>query len=209
MYYIKLNDDVISQTDDKMVAVINYRYLLHRADLKDNQYTATLLDDDVMIYQHQINSTTANIDLKSDVNANEIFLSLVQQKQLNVQDIKSIVQSTGLQVSNSKITGWLSQADNRRYQVMQYDELLVMLSQMIDYHDITDWGYSPNNLKKLILITKLSNAQFARTFDIPPNTLSANLSDVENSKHRSMSHKTWLDLSQKVKLFLNNLKNNA
>lgn len=135
MYYIKLNDDIISQTDNKVVAMINYRYLLHRADLKDNQNLATLLDNDEIMYQHKINSITANLDFKSDVNANEIFLSVVHQKQLKIQDIKNIVQSCGLQVSNSKITGWLSQPNNRRYQIMQYDELSVILAKMITYQN--------------------------------------------------------------------------
>lgn len=205
MYYVKLNDEVISTTEDLIVAMINYRYLLHSAHLSDNKYIATMLENSDILYQHKINTQTAQMKFEKEMSTNHIFLELINKQNLSVNDLKAIIKETGLNVSNSKISGWLSQADNRRYQIMYNDELLIMLKAILDYYNIEKSGYSPENLKKLIKYTRLSNAEFSRKFDIPINTLSANISDVENSKHRSMSYKTWIDLIQKVKKFMEHI----
>lgn len=202
MYYIKLNDDIILSTSNQIVAIINYRYMLHRADFTDNQNKITLLEDNNIIYQHHINTATAQYDFSFDLSANDFLLLLMDIKQLSIDDLKSIVKESELSASNSKISGWLKSSDNRKYQKMYYDELYVMLDKIIAKENFAQIGYTPENLKAMIKKTGLSNAEFSRVFSIPLSTLSSNIANVDTATHRSMSYKTWLELSEKVEKYL-------
>jgi len=63
--------------------------------------------------------------------------------------------------------------------------------------DLPDQGYTPKNYQALVKLTKLSNADFYRTFEIPEQTFYKH-----RSGGRTMKWQEWQILINAVKQYL-------
>lgn len=59
-------------------------------------------------------------------------------------------------------------------------------------------GYTPNNLKQVIVESGLSQPAFAKEYDMPWASLSKWLLPVTSGNHRDMPLKRWLELLRKI-----------
>ena len=64
--------------------------------------------------------------------------------------------------------------------------------------DSFELGYTPSNLKKLATLTELNYADFVRKYELKNSTFFNNIADISSKNHRSMSYKSWHELTQKV-----------
>ncbi len=201
MYHITLDDKKISSTNNKIIALINYRMLLKRADLPNNKHWASLYKDDKIIKKETINHRTASISIETDISTNEIFIQSVENMGVSVNQLKLLIKQIDLHITNSKLVGWLSKPSSRKYQPIQLDELYVMLD-ILTQAQAKIGGYTPQNYRNLITMTGLTEEEFYKLFKIPKTTFYANIADVAKNNHRSMSYKAWLELQEKVLEFL-------
>lgn len=192
MFEIKTNDITICKNADKIVAYANFRNAVRRADLSSDNIVC-LFDDGKMIECHSVGDVDAEIGEK--ITPNCVLLHFMHSNNLSVADLKKATKKSGLVVSNSKVGGWISQPENRKYQKMKMDELLLILACFFAP------GYTPKNYKLLVKSTGLSNAEFMRKFNVSESTFYANIVEIDNARHSSMSYKTWLKLCEKVEKF--------
>lgn len=193
VYEIKLNDETVCKNNDKIAAFVNFRSVVRRSDLTSNNIVC-LFEDGETIECHNVGSV--DIDIGEKITPNDVLLRFMHSNNLTVSDIKKAAKSAGLVVSNSKIGGWISKPENRKYQNMHMDELILMLE-----HIEIKRGYTPKNYQALVKSTGLSNADFMRKFDVPESTFYANIAEIDNARHSSMSYKTWRKLVGEVEKF--------
>lgn len=202
MYTITLNQTIHHQTDNPIAAWASYRSLLRRGDLKDGRYIAAILDGDNVLDRQVIDTQSVNNLPKGVmISYNQMLVQTMNSYQLTLDDLYIATQQANLLVSKSKIKGWLMPENNRKYQQMYADELYLVLPCLLS--PVCDSvGYTPNNLKKLTQMTKLSIAEFCRQFDLVQATYFANIADVNAAGHRAMSYSSWRALQKKVVKFL-------
>lgn len=193
MYEIKLNDETVCKNDDKIAALANFRSVVRRADLSSDNVVCLFKGGEI-IECHNVGSVDVEIGVK--VTANDVLLSFINSNNLTVSDLKKAAKSAGLATSNSKIGGWVSKPENRKYQQMHMDELLLILSCL----DV-EKGYTPKNYKSLVKSTGLNNSEFIKKLNIPESTFYANIAEIDNARHVSMSYKSWCKLVAEVEKF--------
>lgn len=204
MYFIKIGQAIYHQTDDPITAWASYRSLLRRSDFTDGMHYARLEQDGVVLDERAIDTQSANMSIGTDITPNQVLGVMMEGLQLN--DLYIAVQQSKLNASKSKIKGWLIPPDNRKHQKMFADELYLVLPHLFS-PTCKQIGYTPDGLKKLVKMTKLSVKDFCAEFDLPQQSYFSAISSTQS--HRSMSYKTWSDLQDKVALFLLNSQNNA
>lgn len=192
MFEIKINNTTVCENADKIAAYANFRNAVRRADLSSDNIVC-LFDDGKMIECHSVGDVDAEIGEK--ITPNNVLLHFMHSNNLSVADLKKAATKSGLVVSNSKIGGWISNPENRKYQKMQMDELMLILACLLSS------GYTPENYKLLVKSTGLSNVDFMQKFNVSESTFYANIAEISNDRHRSMSYKSWLKLCKKVEKF--------
>ncbi len=195
-YIIKLDDKVQNETDNEMVALANYRSLIRRADLPVDTHVATLECEDELLYETTVGGKSLSLKIGNNISANDLLKLLMKKHDISLADLKNLVRKSGLMVSNSKINGWLLDADKRKHQVMNIDEFFILFDAL----EIKT-GYTPENYRKLIESTGLTNVEFIREFDINESTFYANISEEDKPRYVSMSYKSWQDIKERVKIY--------
>lgn len=129
MYSISVAGMVMASTDNEIAAWATYRAQLRRGDLRNTAPLVELIDTTTGALLHSaIADGLAKWQVGVTVTPNDIIKMLKEQNGLSVDDIKTALTKSGYAVSGSKLQGWLSSPDNRKYQPMQLDELYLVLS---------------------------------------------------------------------------------
>lgn len=201
MYFIKINQNIYHQTDNPIAAWASYRGLLRRGDLTDGVYHASLEQDGTVLDKRAIDTQSANMSIGTDITPNQVLIAMMDNEKLQLNDLYIAVEQSGLIASKSKIKGWLIPPDNRKHQKMFADELYLVLPHLFS-PTCKHIGYTPDGLKRLVKMTKLSVKDFCAQFDLPQQSYFSAINSTQN--HRSMSYKTWCELQNKVTDFLLN-----
>lgn len=202
MYVIKLGDEVISTTDNVIIAWVNYRNTLRQASLSSDMVASIELDGE-NLHISTVGGAALEFETPTNVTLNQIICDVMQSKGISPKDLTTKLNEQGVTISKSKVTGWVLPTDNRKHQKIQPDELYLALLA-ISKADNFELGYTPSNLKKLVELTGLNQAEFVRRYELTSSTFYNNITDIDSKNHRSMSYKSWHDLMTKV---FNDLKN--
>lgn len=144
MYQISINNQIAQTTASKQVAFANFRALCRDYKHKPDSIVLMLSGD-------VLHKKPENLQLIDDINkttSNEILKLVLKQLGIEVKQLKTILQDSTLNLSNSRIDGWLRHDDtDRRYTPMYNDELYAVLDILLDKNqsDIK----SPKNIIKI------------------------------------------------------------
>lgn len=196
MYLVKLDGEVVGSTDNPVIAWVNYRNTLRQASLSSD-ITASIELDGQTLHTATVGGQSVNFETPTNITLNHILSETMQIKSVSPKQLVELLHRQGVVVSKSKVMGWILPADNRKYQQIQLDELYLALLAMLQA-DSFELGYTPNNLKKLVALTGLNYADFIRKYELTSSTFFNNIADISSKNHRSMSYKSWHELTQKV-----------
>lgn len=196
MYVVKLDGNIIGSTENPIIAWVNYRNTLRQASLSSDTVASIELDGEIL-HQATVGGQSVNFETPTQITLNQILSEIMDLKGISPKQLVALLQGQGVAVSKSKVRGWLLSVDNRRYQQMHIDEFYLTLLAMLQM-DNFELGYTPNNLKKLVTLTGLNYADFIRKYELVSSTFFGNIADFDAKGHRSMSYKSWCELTKKV-----------
>lgn len=196
MYIVKLGGEVIGSTDNPVIAWVNYRNALRQASLSSDTVASIELDGQTL-HTATVGGQSANFETPTNITFNQILSETMHMKGVSPKQLVELLNGQGVAVSKSKVMGWVLPTDSRKYQKIQLDELYLALLVMLQA-DNFELGYTPNNLKKLVSLTGLNYADFVRKYELTSSTFFNNIADLDSKSHRSMSYKSWHELTQKV-----------
>lgn len=202
MYVIKLGEDIISSTDDAIIAWVNYRNILRQATLSSDTLASIELDGQTL-HASKVGGESLEFEPPHTITLNQVICDAMQAANVSPKQLAAKLNEQGVAISRSKVAGWMLSADSRKHQKIQLDELYLVLLVMLKINDF-ELGYTPNNLKKLVEITGLNQADFVRRYELTSSTFYNNITGIDSKNHRSMSYKSWHNLATKV---FNDLKN--
>lgn len=129
MYSISIAGVVMASTGNQISAWATYRAQLRRGDLRASAPLVELIDTNTgaVLHSASADGLAKWHEIGVTVTPNDIIKMVKEQNGLSVDDIKTALAKVGYMVSGSKLQGWLSSPDNRKYQPMQLDELYLVL----------------------------------------------------------------------------------
>lgn len=129
MYSISVAGVVMALTETEIAAWATYRAQLRRGDLRADAPLVELIDTKTgaVLHSAAADGLAKWHEVGLAITPNNIIKMLKEQNGLSVDDIKMALAKAGYAVSGSKLQGWLSSPDNRKYQPMQLDELYLVL----------------------------------------------------------------------------------
>ncbi|MDO4896307.1 MAG: hypothetical protein Q3971_02995 [Moraxella sp.] len=207
MYVIRLGGDIISNTDNAIIAWVNYRNALRQASLSSDTVASIELNGQTL-HTATVGGKSLDFTPPTNLTLNQIICDVMQSKDISPKELATKLNEQGVAISKSKVTGWILPTDNRKHQKIQLDELYLALLVILKAGNF-ELGYTPNNLKKLVEMTGLNYADFVRKYKLSNSTFFGNITDIDSKNHRSMSYKSWCELTQKVFHDLKNLENNT
>lgn len=196
MYLVKLGGEIVGSTDNPVIAWVNYRNTLRQASLSSDTVASIELDGQTL-HTATVGGQSVNFETPTNITLNQILSDIMQIKAISPKQLMQLLHKQGVVISKSKVTGWVLPTDNRKHQQIQLDELYLALLALLQ-SDNFELGYTPNNLKKLVALTGLNYADFVRKYELANSTFFNNIADFDSKSHRSMSYKTWHELTQKV-----------
>lgn len=196
MYLVKLGGEVIGSTDNPVIAWVNYRNTLRQASLSSDTMASIELDGQTL-HTATVGGQSVNFETPTNITLNQILSDIMQIKAISPKQLVELLHRQGVVISKSKVTGWILPTDSRKHQQIQLDELYLVLLALLQ-SDNFELGYTPNNLKKLVALTGLNYADFVRKYELTSSTFFNNIADFNSKSHRSMSYKSWHELTQKV-----------
>ncbi|OOS24029.1 hypothetical protein B0681_08735 [Moraxella porci DSM 25326] len=119
MYSIKINGNIVKQTDKSTVAWSLYRAT---ARLFENKPNHVQLYSDAELLQ-QKPSGLMLLEHPDSAAVNDILMTLIKTLDLSFPEVKWLIKDSELELSNSRIDGWFYPKDNRRFVQMYNDEL--------------------------------------------------------------------------------------
>lgn len=127
MYYIVIDDKVVQTISDRYVAYANYRAVCR--DFINKPKQIKLLDNDTILHTKAANMQLLdNID---EVSTNDILGVAMNSLNIDVKQLKTLIKDSQLQLSSSRIDGWIKDASDRKFVQMYNDELYVILQLML------------------------------------------------------------------------------
>lgn len=196
MYLVKLGGEVIGSADNPVIAWVNYRNTLRQASLSSDTMASIELDGQTL-HTATVGGQSVNFETPTNITLNQILSDIMQIKAISPKQLVELLHRQGVVISKSKVTGWILPTDSRKHQQIQLDELYLVLLALLQ-SDNFELGYTPNNLKKLVALTGLNYADFVRKYELTSSTFFNNIADFNSKSHRSMSYKSWHELTQKV-----------
>lgn len=196
MYVVKMGGEIVGSTDNPVIAWVNYRNALRQASLSSDTVASIELDGQTL-HTATVGGQSVNFETPANITLNQILSDIMQIKAISPKQLVELLHKQGVVVSKSKVMGWILPTDNRKHQQIQLDELYLVLLALLQ-SDNFELGYTPNNLKKLVSLTGLNYADFIRQYELTASTFYNNISDIDAKSHRSMSYKSWHELTQKV-----------
>lgn len=143
MYHIIINQQLNQSISDEHIAYTNYRALCR--DYVNKSSDIQLLCDGQIVH-HKPHNLMLLEDLDDIVTANSILKMVMQRLNIDIKQLKRILQDSELQLSNSRIDGWIRPVDDRRHIQMYHDELMVVIDLMLQCHQELIKTKNINNL---------------------------------------------------------------
>lgn len=192
MFSILINDNVFQQVSDKNVAYANYRAICR--DFKNKSSDIKLLSDDVVLH-----NKPANLMLLDDIDAtsaNDILTMTMQRLNVDIKQLKKLLQDTDLMLSNSRIDGWIKPIHDRKFVKMNNDELLIVLDVMIKNNQAMI--KSPENIVNLRKKLGLTQSELAEKFGLKSGFVQ--ISRWESGK-QEMPDSKWKEMLKMSEFF--------
>lgn len=189
MYTIKINDIDHLKIDDKHTAWSNFRAIARQFEHKTAD--VSLFDADELIYQKPANRML--LDSADQANANDVLKAVMQQLNIDIKQLKNLVADSYLQLSNSRIDGWMKAKDDRKFAELHNDELIVLLQLMIATFQTN--CKTPQNILAARQKLGWTQSQFAEKLGMKPTHLQVHRWETGQAE---MPDKKW----QQVQKFL-------
>lgn len=127
MYYIIVDDEVTQTISDRHVAYANYRAICR--DFTNKSKQIKLLDGDAILHTKAANMQLLdNID---KVSANDVLNVMMTGLNIDIKQLKTLIKDSQLQLSSSRIDGWIKDASDRKFVQMHNDELCAVAQLML------------------------------------------------------------------------------
>lgn len=199
MFIIKVNNAVIKETNNPNVA-----WALYRATARDyaNKSAQITIEQNGEIL-HQKNADCLLLDDIEYKTANDVLKATMQCLNIDIKQLKILLLDSELQLSNSRIDGWIRPVDDRKFVKLHNDELIVIIEILLNYQKDNsthfELGYTANNLKSMRKQLNLTQQQLAEILDVKAG--GRQIRRWENSE-QDMPTEKW-------KNFLDYFKNNS
>lgn len=155
MYSIAINDNVIKQTENRAVAWASYRAVA-RDHTNKSACVSIALGDTIL---HQKPADLLLLDEVDTVTTNDLLKITLARLGVDIKELKALVTNTELDLSNSRIDGWLRPSDDRKFVQLHNDEFAVILDALLASRQLL--VKSPANIVKLRQQLGLTQSQLA------------------------------------------------
>lgn len=149
MYSIKINGNIVKQTDKSTVAWSLYRATARLFENKPNH--VQLYSDAELL--HQKPSGLMLLEHPDSAAVNDVLITLVNTLDLSFPEVKSLIKDSELELSNSRIDGWFYPKNNRRFVQMYNDELEYLMPILAQYAQAksqqANLGFTAQGLKSM------------------------------------------------------------
>lgn len=196
MYSIKINGNIVKQTDKSTVAWSLYRATARLFENKPNH--VQLYSDAELL--HQKPSGLMLLEHPDSAAVNDVLMTLVKTLDLSFPEVKSLIKDSELELSSSRIDGWFYPKDNRRFVQMYNDELEYLTPILTRYAQAksqqANLGFTAQGLKSMRAQLGLTQQQVADIVGVAGNR---QVRRCENGE-QDMPSKKWqifLDFYQK------------
>lgn len=166
MYYIKIDGLTVKETNNQNVA-----WSLYRATARDyaNKTAQITIEQDGQIL-HQKDVSRLLLDDVDYATANDVLKTTMQCLNIDIKQLKKLLLDSELQLSNSRIDGWIRPVDDRKFVKLHNDELIVIIEMLLNYQKDNqqniELGYTANNLKSMRKQLNLTQQQLADILDV-------------------------------------------
>lgn len=166
MYYIKIDGLTVKETNNQNVA-----WSLYRATARDyaNKTAQITIEQDGQIL-HQKDVGRLLLDDVDYATANDVLKTTMQCLNIDIKQLKKLLLDSELQLSNSRIDGWIRPVDDRKFVKLHNDELIVIIEMLLNYQKDNqqniELGYTANNLKSMRKQLNLTQQQLADILDV-------------------------------------------
>ncbi|MDH2272948.1 hypothetical protein [Moraxella porci] len=169
MYSIKINGNIVKQTDKSTVAWSLYRATARLFENKPNH--VQLYSDAELL--HQKPSGLMLLEHPDSAAVNDILMTLIKTLDLSFPEVKSLIKDSELELSNSRIDGWFYPKDNRRFVQMYNDELEYLTPILTRYAQAksqrANLGFTAQGLKSMRAQLGLTQQQVADIVGVAGN----------------------------------------
>lgn len=155
MYYIFIDNKENQSTESMQIAFANYRALCR--DFKNKQSKIVLMLDSNILHAKE-----AGLMLLDDVDEttnNQLLVLLMKKFNVDIKELKSMLKKTEVQLSNSRIDGWIRQEKDRKYVHIHNDELYIVIEQISKNRDTQE--KTSKNIALIRKQLKLTQKQLA------------------------------------------------
>lgn len=194
MYHIIINQQLHQSVSDEHIAYANYRAICR--DYLNKSLDVQLLHEKQVLH-HKPSDFVFTDDDFDKVTPNCILKSVMNRLNIEIKQLKTILQESELQLSNSRIDGWIRPVDDRKYVKMHHDELLIVLDLMLQrYQELIK---TPENITHLRKKMGLTQTELAEQMGIKSGHV--HISRWESGK-QEMPDSKWqemLDMAKKMK----------
>lgn len=192
MYTIKIDGVTQQILDDQHIAWANFRAIARQFEQKP--HTVALYDDDMLLLQKDAGRQL--LDDADQATTNDVLKAALTALSIDIKQLKDLIAHSPLQLSNSRIDGWIRSADDRKFVQMHNDELIAVLQLLLLSQQNTQ--KTPDNILAARQRLGWTQTQLAEALGMTPTHLQVHRWE---SGQAEMPDKKW----QQLQNFLKNI----